>query len=284
MASDSMVGIPIVMLDTGTIAPCPTVKLAAGDANKSVSVGGTNRTYVLHIPSEYGGSKRAPLVIDFHGLGSSGSQQEASSPWKSATDADGAVSAYPNGLQGPTGTGWNFGPCCVSGADDVGFAKSMVADVEKVACIDPARVYAVGYSMGGGMTQDLGCEAADVFAAVSPAAADLLKETEDACKPSRPITVVAFRGTADPDISYAGGSLTVSGMTMTWVGAVNSFQKWALVDQCSGSPSAADANGCSTYSNCIGGVQVTLCTKQGGGHDQGNAAVGWPILKRFTLP
>lgn len=284
MASDSATDLSIVMLDTGSIAPCPTVKLSAGDANKSLSVGGTSRTYVLHVPSKYDGSKHAPLVLDFHGLGSTGAQQESSSPWKSVTDADGVVSVYPDGLQGPTGTGWNFGPCCVSGADDVAFAKAMVADVEKVACIDPARVYAVGYSMGGGMTQYLGCEGADVFAAVSPAAADLLKETEDACVPDRPITVVAFRGTADPAISYGGGSLTVSGMTMTWVGAINSFQKWALIDKCSGAPSAADANGCSTYSNCSGGVQVTLCTKQGGGHDQGNAAVGWPILKKYTLP
>ena len=62
--------------------------------------------------------------------------------------------------------GWNVGPCCVANVDDVAFAKALVTDVEKVACIDPKRVYAVGFSMGGGMTHYIGCHAADVFAAV----------------------------------------------------------------------------------------------------------------------
>ena len=31
------------------------------------------------------------------------------------------------------------------------------------------------------------------------------------------------------------------------------------------------------------GLEV-LCTKKGGGHEPGNASVGWPALKRHTLP
>jgi polyhydroxybutyrate depolymerase len=167
----------------------------------------------------------------------------------------------------------------------VAFAKALVADVQKVACIDPKRVYAVGFSMGGGITHYLACHAADVFAAVAPAAFDLLKENVDDCKPSRPITVIAFRSHGDTFVNYDGGTSTyVSSMPITFLGAKATFTKWAQIDQCTGSPSAEDSNGCSTYSSCGGGVQVTLCSKQGGTHEQGTASIGWPLLKKYTLP
>ena len=264
---------------------CPSPALKAGDTNKTIQVGSDSRTYILHVPSKYDGTKATPLVVDFHPLGGSGSSEEGSSPYKSLTDAEGVISAYPNGKSGPSGGAWNVGPCCVANVDDVAFAKALVADVEKVACIDTKRVYAVGFSMGGGMSHYVACHAADVFAAVAPAAFDLLKENQDACTPARPITVVSFRSTGDPVVTYSGGaSSAVAGMPVTFLGAKGTFAKWAAIDQCTGSPSAEDSNGCSTYSSCAGGVQVTLCTKQGGTHEAGNANVGWPTLKKYTLP
>ncbi len=259
--------------------------MATGDTNETVTVGSTSRAYILHVPSAYVASSPVPLVVDFHALGSSGSGEEGLSPYKAQTDPEGVVTAYPNGLTGPAGAAWNVGPCCVANTDDVAFARALVAAVEGKACIDPKRVYAVGFSMGGGMSHYLACHAADLFAAVAPAAFDLLQENVGACAPARPIAEVTFRDTGDPIVPYAGGaSSLVPGMPVTFLGAVGTFQKWAQIDGCSGSPSASDSNGCQFYSSCQGGVQVALCTKQGGTHEPGNAAVGWPFLKRYTLP
>jgi polyhydroxybutyrate depolymerase len=270
---------------SGGTVTCPSSLLKAGDTNRAVQVGSDSRSYILHAPSGYDGSKPVPLVVDFHGLSGSGSQEEGTTLYKSLTDAEGVVSAYPNGMSGPMGAGWNVGPCCVANVDDVAFAKALVADAEKVACIDPKRVYAVGFSMGGGITHYLGCHAADVFAAVALAAFDLLKENVDGCKPSRPITVIAFRSHGDTFVNYDGGYSTyVSSMPITFLGAQTTFAKWAQIDQCTDSPSAEDSNGCSTYSSCGGGVQVTLCSKQGGTHEQGTASIGWPLLKKYTMP
>lgn len=262
----------------GTTVTCPG-GAKPSDGKRTVMVGTTSRTYYLHIPTAYDGSKPAPLVVDFHGLGGNGTSEATSNPYRPVIDPEGVVSAYPDGASGTNGTGWNLGPCCTS-TDDVAFAKALVQDVEKAACIDPKRVYAVGYSLGGGMVHVLACKAADVFAAASPAAADLVQQNVDSCVPARPITVFTFRGTADTAVPYGGGS--ISGLTN--IGALATFQQWAKIDQCTGSPSASDSNGCSTYSSCGGGVQVTLCTKQGGGHDPGTATVSWPVLKKYTLP
>jgi polyhydroxybutyrate depolymerase len=264
---------------TGGAATCPASATKPTDGKKTILVGSSSRSYYLHIPTKYDGTKPAPLVVDFHGLGGDGTGEAGSNPYKAVIDPEGVVSAYPDGVNGTNGTGWNLGPCCTS-VDDVAFAKALVQDVAKVACIDLKRVYAVGYSLGGGMVHVLGCNAADVFAAISPAASDLIKETVDSCKPVRPITEITFRGTADSAVAYGGGSMG----SFTNIGAKTTFQKWAEIDQCTGSPSAEDSNGCSTYSSCKDGVQVTLCTKQGGGHDPGNATVSWPVLKKYTLP
>jgi polyhydroxybutyrate depolymerase len=260
-------------------ATCPAGAAKPSEGKKTVLVGSTSRTYYLHVPTKYDGTKPAALVVDFHGLGGDGTSEAGSNPYKAVIDPEGVVSAYPDGANGTNGTGWNLGPCCTT-TDDVAFAKALVQDVEKLACIDPKRVYAVGYSLGGGMVHVLACQAADVFAAASPAAADLVKDNVDSCKPARPITVFTFRGTADTAVPYAGGSIG----TLTNIGAQATFQKWAAINQCTGSPSAEDSNGCSTYSSCAGGIQVTLCTKQGGGHDPGTASVSWPVLKKYTLP
>ncbi|HEX2672676.1 MAG TPA: PHB depolymerase family esterase [Polyangiaceae bacterium] len=264
---------------------CPTTVLKPGNTDKTLSVGGSSRSYTLHVPSTYDGTKAVPLVLDFHGLGGNGKSESTSSPYPAQTDPDGVIMAFPTGLSGPGGNAWNVGPCCVKNTDDVAFAKALVTEIEKTACIDTKRVYAVGFSMGGGMSHYLACHAADVFAAVAPAAFDLLKENVDDCKPPRPISEITFRSTGDQVVNYDGGySMAVQGMPINFLGAKGTFQKWAQINQCTGAASAEDSNGCATYAGCPSGIEVTLCTKQGGSHEPGNAKVGWPALKKHTLP
>jgi len=263
---------------------CSSPALQPGDTSRTVQVGSVSRSYVLHVPAAYDGKRPVPLVVDFHGIGASGASERASSPYPAQLDAEGVIMAFPDGLKGPAGTGWNVGPCCVADVDDVGFARALVAEVGTIACIDVDRVYAVGVLTGGGMAHTVACRAADVFAAAAPAAFDLLAENVNDCVPQRPITVISFRGTADSRVPYEGGpSSLVQGMPITFLGAQGTFEAWAKIDGCPGAPSPADANGCASYAGCAGAVEVTLCTKQGGHEDPGDPSIAWPVLKRHTL-
>lgn len=263
---------------------CSAPVLAAGDSNRTVTVNRKSRNYVLHVPQAYDGRTPVPLILDFHGIGSSAAEERTSSPYPAALDPEGVIMAFPDGLDGPAGAAWNVGPCCVEDVDDVAFARALVEQVRGLACIDSARVYAVGVLTGGGMAHYLACRAADVFAAAAPAAFDLLEENQDECTPTRPITVISFRGTADSRVPYSGGaSSLVPGMPITFLGAQGTFEKWAEIDHCVGPASAPDANGCSAYSGCSGGAEVILCTKQGGREKPGEPSVAWPVLKRHTL-
>ena len=277
---------------SGTVT-CPSTILKSGDQTITVQVPATttgptpgpamSRTYILHVPTAYKGTSAVPLVVDYHPLGGSGSSEESASPFKAQTDPEGVVTAYPNGKSGPSGGAWNVVGCCVANVDDVAFSRALVAQVETMACIDPKRVYAVGFSMGGGMSEFLACVANDLFAAAAPQSFDLLTGNESFCA-GRPISVISFRSTNDTLVNYTGGnSSVVSGMPIDFLGAVGTFQFWAKFDSCTDTPAAADSHDCQYYKSCKGGVQLGLCTMDTG-HNYGDATVGWPFIKQFSLP
>lgn len=256
----------------------------AGDTNATITVGGTERSYIVHVPRNYTGDKPVPLVLDFHPMlfGTAASQRR-SSGYAELADEEGFIVAYADGID----NAWNLGPCCTRSreVDDFGLALAMVEKISSEACIDPKRVYAAGFSNGGGLSHYLACKSADVFAAVAPAAFDLIEEVE--CEPSRPISVVIFRGTSDLIVPYAGGASTPPTPypldPIHFLGAEGSFKEWASVNGCTGEPTE-DENGCQVYEECEGEAEVTLCTARGGGHVTGDAEVAWSKLKNYTLP
>jgi polyhydroxybutyrate depolymerase len=239
------------------------------------------RSFIMHVPSAYKGDKPVPLLIDYHPIGGNSEGQMRDTKYKALTDPEGVISLYPQGTTKTMGPGWNVGPCC-SNDDDLEFTREMIKYVREKACIDPQRIYAAGFSMGGGMSNHVACMMSDVFAAVAPAAMDLNKTNSAKCTKARPISVINFRGTGDNVCRYGGGD---SGFNdgLNFLGAEGTFKFWADADGCTGSPSK-NKDGCDEYSNCKDGVKVVLCTKQGGGHEQGDGKIGWPFLKQFTLP
>jgi len=57
---------------------CPSPALPSGDTSHTVQVGADTRSYVLHVAPAYDGTKPVPLVVDFHGIGSPGSDDQRS--------------------------------------------------------------------------------------------------------------------------------------------------------------------------------------------------------------
>jgi polyhydroxybutyrate depolymerase len=240
----------------------------------------------LHVPQSYTGKKPVPLVLDFHGLTSSASQQKSMSGYLQLSNKEGFIVAWPTGKD----RAWNFGPCCTRSrqVDDVGFARAIVDQLKEKGCIDSKRVYAVGLSNGGGLAHVIACEAADVFAAVAPSSFDLVQEVE--CKPSRPISVIAYRSTNDPIVPYAGGRSTPPTLypldPIHFLGAEGTFKKWAEIDGCTGSPENSYSGGgwkCRTYSECKEGVEVTLCNGANS-HVNGNENIAWQVLTAHPMP
>lgn len=210
---------------------------------------GIQRSYDVYIPAGYDPMVGAPLVFDFHGLGSNSTQQANNSGLDEFADAEGFIVVRPNGVD----SAWNGGNCC-GDSDDLGFVLALVEQMQIDACVDPARIYATGMSNGGIMSHRLACDAADTFAAVAPVAG-MLTMSPASCTPARPIPVLAFHGTADNIVSYSA--------------AQSAIETWVELNGCSGVPTVSAMNGdviCETWDECDEGVTVTLCSVDGGGH------------------
>lgn len=266
------------------VVSCTGKTASSGDQIVSVNVDGMNRSFIMHVPSAYRGDQPVPMVIDFHGIGGSGQGQYGQTQFRAQTDPDGVISLYPDGANTNGSNAWNVGPCC-STADDVKFTREMIAKVKETACIDPKRIYATGFSMGGGMANHLACNLADELAAVAPAAMDLNTINSASCNPARPIPIIMYRSENDPMCVYEGGD-SGRGDGLNFLGADANFSFWKIKNGCSGESAVTEEDGVTVYeySNCMDGVKVVFRKSAYGGHTCADGASGWKFLKQFTLP
>jgi polyhydroxybutyrate depolymerase len=277
MTDAGAIDVPFVCPEASTLAP--------GESNETATIGGATRDYILHVPDSYTGDTPMPLVIDWHPLFGSATGQRGGSGYRELADSEGFIVAWPDGID----DAWNVGPCCTFArdVDDLGFARAMVDAISARGCVDPKRIYATGYSMGGGMSHYLACQAADVFAAVVPASFDLLVPEEQDCEPARPVSVLSFRATNDFIVPYDGGASTPpngAAVTIHFEGAEGTRERWAQMNDCTDEPTAmAGATDCVSSTSCSAGVEVGLCTRSNG-HTYGDATIGWNFMKRHPMP
>jgi len=247
------------------IVTCPHAALAPGNHEGTLEHDGIERSFVVHVPPIFDNTRALPLVLNFHGATSTKEAQESLSQMDDKADAEGFIVAYPEGVS----LYWNAGTCCESASannvDDVGFARALVAQVSSEVCVDPKRVFATGFSNGGRMSYRLGCEAADLFAAIAPVAG--IKSFPDqmnspGCTPSRAIPLLDIMGTADERVASQPGQIA----------------EWLAFNGCSGEPEETYRQGahvCHTYSACSAGTSVTYCTVQDVAHT-------WPNVDGFS--
>ena len=156
--------------------------------------------------------------------------------------------------------------------------------VERIACIDPARVYVSGISNGGFMATVLACRMAGRIAAAALFAPGVNGIGD--CAPSRPVSVLEVHGTSDPIVPYGGPN-----------GEVPHFVAgWARRDRCAARSSAQRRSATVTlfrWPGCRGGAQVEHLRLTRGKHIEllpqlraagvDPARTAWAFLRRHRL-
>ncbi len=217
------------------------------------------RSYVVYVPPAYDHSTPTPLVLAFHGYSNSPEQHEAWSALSEKAAAEGFVLVYPRGTGGVSG--WNAGDCCGNNSnDDVGFVNALIDTLETELCIDPQRVFATGFSNGGFLSHRLACELSDRIGAIASVSGVM---GIDDCAPTRPMPVLQMHGTGDYIVPYNGSpGLGFESVATTIAG-------WVERNACEGDPVETyqvEEVTCERYESCGEGVEVELCTIEGGGH------------------
>ena len=203
----------------------------ARDTSGSFRFGGMDRTYTVHVsPGDPVG-----LVLSLHGGGGTGITQRGLTGFDAVADAHNLVVVYPDGYDKSWADGRGTSPADRRHVDDVGFLVGLAGKLQNDYGIAPGHVFVTGMSNGGFMSNRLGCDRADVFAAIAPVAGTL--GVDVACNPSRPVSVWEAHGTADPLVPFNGGAVRGRGGVSHALSATNMVQKWRSADGCHGDPS-----------------------------------------------
>jgi polyhydroxybutyrate depolymerase len=207
------------------------------------------------VPRSYRPGEALPLVFNFHGLGGDGRNQQTLSGLDKKAEQARFLLLSPDGLD----RAWHT--LREEGLEaDEQFARDLIAAVKAEYGVDPKRIYATGFSNGGGMANRLGCDMADVFAAIAPNAGAYYGWRD--CAPSQPVAVLGFHGLDDAVVPYDGvqGSLPSA---PEWAAG------WATRNGCEPKPledSPAETVTRLSWSGCRDGAEVMLYTLTKHGH------------------
>jgi len=234
---------------------------ASGTFN--IDISGTMRTYIVKIPTAYDTNKPYKLIFTWHGLGGT-AQQIAQFGYYGleSLSAGSAIFVSGQGLETGSGAGWPN-----TNGQDVNFVKALVDWMKSNYCVDQARIFSVGMSYGGIMSNTLGCSMGGVFRAIAPmSGSGPFQFGTTMCVGQ--VAAWLSHGTSDPTVAFDAG--------------VGSRETWRTRNHCMTTSVPATPSPCVTYNGCDPGYPVTWCEFDGGHIVPTFAASGiWTFLSQF---
>jgi len=235
------------------------------DYRYALDVAGTERTYVLRLPAGYQSNRPYPVVFLFHGTGGDGAMYDYTLVEQAAPPGS-ALFVLPDGLdytwaQKP---GWET---FNDNTRDLQFFDKLWDAIRGSYCVDEARVFASGHSIGGFMSNYLGFERGNVVRAVAPlAGGGLYSFYVKRHQAQGQAAIMVVHGTADDSVEYASG--------------VTVRDYFIAANHCSQTTTPTSHPPCLLYEGCDPGFPVQMCTYEGAGHTLNWKEVG-PMVWNF---
>ncbi len=173
--------------------------VAAGRSTHESRTGELTRRWLLYVPRTMEPAEPLALVLNLHGSGSSPEEQLALSGLEDVAEREDFVIVAP-AAAGPEQR-WNVPPDATK-QDDVRFLSELIDRVAALTPIDRQRVFATGFSGGGRMASQLGCELSERVAAVAAVGGIRFPGP---CQQARAVPILAIHGAADDVNPYEGG-------------------------------------------------------------------------------
>ncbi len=278
-----------------------TAPLAPGDS-KTCTLG--TRQYLLYAPKNLNVCQPTALVIDAHGATQSAPSQLFGKPafcTGGTTCWNGPGSGWRLEAETPGGGFVLVTPVSATSANtwdttsDPMFMAQIVTAIEKVAMIDPKRVYMTGISNGAELSYATGCAHPDVFSGISPNSGGTLGGTF--CNMiSKPISDIQFDDM--PDFAFSDSQSSVTNLakvdnckagptawktfdstTTDVVCLKNPDDNATTLVPCNSIMPAVKPTTCQLWNQCDGGVRVVFCTVAAGTlHGAANASIDGHII------
>lgn len=218
--------------------------------DRTMTVSGQPREYRLSVPTDFVAGEALPVVFVFNGVGGTGPQAQQSFQLEKGHRA---IFVYPTALPNSEAGGsiaWDFDLTGV----DVPFFDAMITYVTESYCVDTSRVFALGASSGGIMSNMLGCFRGDVLRAIAPSSG--MTWQQSGCKGE--VAVMVICGTQD----------TFNACNDSKNGGLSQTNVWVPQNACSNQTvQSAEYELCQEFQGCKDDP-LLLC-EHPGGH-------GWP--------
>lgn len=275
----------VLMGIVGVVLQLPTRAPAADGLLVPHRIG--SRTYQLFVPP---GSGPRPLVIALHGGGGNGAQVAKSAGLIDKAAREGFILALPEGSSrfGKLET-WNAGGCCAYAMrekiDDIGFIRSMIDELERAQPVDPKRVFVVGMSNGGMMTERVAIELGDRIAGAAVFVGALFGNEP---KPVAAVPMLIVNAEKDEQLPVAGGTSTTGivrrAQGMPYKPSRYAATYWAAANRCTKGPARSETSDYvrETWTGCTGGADVDFYIMKGAEHGWPGRGVGRPGVTRNT--
>ena len=178
-----------------------------------LDVNGQTRMYLQYLPVDIDPAEEMPLMLCFHGGSGTAEGQLAIGDLRNKADDERFLLVYPQALPDPNDDGSTNWQVVTSGDlpytlpnphSDIDFVSSLIDALLEEYNINPARIYAMGYSNGGGFAYDLACRLNNKITGVGAVARTMYTESYAECTVTHPTPVVTILGTADFNSNYNG--------------------------------------------------------------------------------
>jgi polyhydroxybutyrate depolymerase len=251
-----------------------------GTIEVTLQSGGSERTFLLHVPPSAVPGTELPVVLLFHGRYGTSAGLEEQTGFSTIADREGFVAVYPQG----EGRRWSDGR---QGEDwkDIVFVCAILDTLDSFCSCDSTRVFAAGMSNGAFFCNYLAGNRPDLIRAIAPVAGGMACPWPGGFSPEGHVSVLMINGTADPLVPWEGGEVGYerSRRDQGFMYPVEeAFGMWAEACGCTAPadtvdmPDADPADGCTcrriSWQPAGDGTMVELIRVDGGGHT-------WPGLE-----
>ena len=231
----------------------------------SIEHDGLTRTALLYVPRHVRRRRGLPLVLVFHGGASSPEKIARSSAMHRIAEREGFIVAYPAGTRVRRGLSWSVGGReDARRTGDARFVRSLIKDLQRRYEIDPERIHAAGFSIGGSLVYEVACRLAEQMAAIAVVGGAMTAGVFD---PVRPVPLIHIHGTKDRRVPMTGGRGPATSDHNEWLPVQHGIDHWCRINRCTGSATVVRhaLQGVTAYHHS-GAADVQLWLVEGGYH------------------
>jgi poly(3-hydroxybutyrate) depolymerase len=250
----------------------------------SITVNGSQRRYILQVPTNYNNTTPYKFILAIHELNGNDKEMYRDKYYGLLPLSNNAVIfAAPNGVNGSnpcsgnnagdSGCGWP------SGNNNMELMDAVAKQVTDNFCVDMNHIYATGWSYGASMSYEVGCErplgGTKATWGVRAIAIYSGAQMSGRCSPSIPIGFYESHGTHDSVLNYSGG------VTLAQNVAKANGCTWATPTSVS-----SGAHVCTKEAGCKDGYPVEFCSFNGDHTpypDSGSSSNSWGPQEVWTF-